>query len=80
MPGKVVVYGGKGGLGQVVVETFKSLGFWVLSVDIVEQPSADHNVLVSLEESWTGQENQVIEGVEAAIKVSYRQPGSQLTE
>ena len=80
MPGKVLVYGGKGGLGQVVVETFKSLGFWVLSVDIVEQPSADHNVLVSLEESWTGQETQVTEGVEAAIKVSYRQSSSQLTE
>ena len=51
MPGKVLVYGGKGGLGHVVVQTFKELGYWVLSVDIVEQPSADHNVVVSLEES-----------------------------
>ena len=67
MPGKVLVYGGKGGLGHVVVETFKELGYWVLSVDIVEQPSADHNVLVSLEESWTGQEVQVTEGVGAAL-------------
>ena len=65
MPGKVLVYGGKGGLGHVVVQTFKELGYWVLSVDIVEQPSADHNVLVSLDESWTGQEVQVTEGVGA---------------
>ena len=67
MPGKVLVYGRKGGLGHVVVQTFKELGYWVLSVDIVEQPSADHNVLVSLEESWTGQEVQVTEGVGAAL-------------
>ena len=67
MPGKVLVYGGKGGLGHVVVETFKELGYWVLSVDIVEQPSADHNVVVSLDESWTGQEVQVTEGVGAAL-------------
>ena len=70
MPGKVLVYGGKGGLGHVVVETFKKLGYWVLSVDIVEQTSADHNVLVSLEETWTGQESQVTEGVGAALNVS----------
>ena len=71
MPGKVVVYGGKGGLGHVVVENFKRLGYWVLSVDIVEQPSADHNVLVSLDASWTGQETQVTEGVGAALNVSH---------
>ena len=71
MPGKVVVYGGKGGLGQVVVETFKQQGYWVLSVDIVEQPSADENVLVSLAGSWVGQESQVTEGVGAALRVSY---------
>ena len=67
MGGKVIVYGGSGGLGVSVVDTFKAAGYWVLSVDIVEQPSADHNVVVSLDESWTGQEVQVTEGVGAAL-------------
>ena len=70
MPGKVVVYGGKGGLGHVVVETFKKAGYWVLSVDIVEQPSADVNVLVSLSAGWVEQESQVTQGVGAALNVS----------
>ena len=73
MPGKVVVYGGKGGLGQVVVETFKQLNYWVLSVDILEQPSADANVLVSLAASWVEQEREVTEGVGAALSVSFTQ-------
>ena len=71
MPGKVVVYGGKGGLGHVVVETFKAAGYWVLSVDIVEQPRADVNVLVSLSAGWVEQEGQVTEGVGAALSVSF---------
>ena len=70
MPGKVVVYGGKGGLGQEVVDTFKARGYWVLSVDILQQPSADENVLVSLAASWAEQEIQVTEGVGAALRVS----------
>ena len=70
MMSKVVVYGGKGGLGNVVVETFKKAGYWVLSIDIVEQPSADVNVLVSLSAGWVEQESQVTQGVGAALNVS----------
>ena len=47
MAGKVVVYGGRGGLGVVVVNHFKSSGYWVLSVDIGANDAADANVLVS---------------------------------
>jgi len=63
----VIVYGGRGGLGVAVVETFKTAGYWVVSVDIVENTAADVNVLVSLEATWTGQESQVCEGVGAAL-------------
>jgi len=67
MPGKVIVYGGKGGLGIVVVDTFKAAGYWVLSVDLAENPAADSNLLVSLSANWTEQEAQVCQGVEAAL-------------
>ena len=70
MPGKVIVYGGKGGLGIVVVDTFKAAGYWVLSVDLAENPAADSNLLVSLSANWTEQEAQVCQGVEAALGVS----------
>jgi len=67
MPGKVIVYGGKGGLGIVVVDTFKAAGYWVLSVDLAENPAADSNLLVSLNANWTEQEAQVCQGVDAAL-------------
>ena len=56
MPGKVVVYGGKGGLGVTVVDTFRAAGYKVISVDIVENSAADFNVLVSLDNNWVEQE------------------------
>jgi len=67
MPGKVIVYGGRGGLGVVVVSTFRQAGYEVLSVDIVANTEAEHNVLVSLDTTWPGQEEQVCRGVEAAL-------------
>jgi hypothetical protein len=32
---KVLIYGGKGGLGTVLVSHFKSKGWWVCSIDMV---------------------------------------------
>merc|ERR1711892_672712 len=52
MSGKVIVYGGRGGLGGVVVDHFKASGHWVLSVDIGANEAADANVLVSLSAGW----------------------------
>ena len=69
MPAKVVVYGGKGGLGVAVVDTFKAAGYKVISVDIVENTAADSNVLVSLDNNWVEQEAQVCQGVGAALGV-----------
>lgn len=67
MTKRVVVYGGKGGLGTVIVQHFKSLGHWVCSIDIAANAEADHNVLVDLKADWVGQEGGVVAGVEAAI-------------
>ena len=68
MPGKVIVYGGRGGLGVVVVNHFKASGHWVLSVDIGPNEAADANVLVSLSAGWVDQEQGVCQGVEAALE------------
>lgn len=43
---RVAVYGGKGALGSTLVNHFKSKSWWVCSVDLVENPEADANVVV----------------------------------
>jgi len=43
---RVVVYGGKGALGSTLVNHFKSKSWWVCSIDLVENPEADANVVV----------------------------------
>jgi len=68
MTDKVIVYGGKGGLGVVIVDAFKAAGFWVLSVDIAANDAADANVLVSLKDGWVDQEAAVIHGVDNAVR------------
>jgi len=70
MPGKVVVYGGCGGLGIVVVDHYKTAGYWVLSVDIQANDAADANALVSLSDGWVEQEQGVCQQVEAALQGS----------
>ena len=56
--GRVLVYGGRGGLGSVVVSTFKANSWWVLSVDTRPNDEADENVVVDIspDAQWTGQE------------------------
>ena len=56
--GRVLVYGGRGGLGSVVVSSFKAADWWVLSIDSKANDQADENVLVDInpEASWLGQE------------------------
>ncbi len=49
---KALVYGGKGGLGTVLVSHFRSRGWWVCSVDIRANEEADENVLVDLKDDW----------------------------
>lgn len=52
---KVLIYGGKGGLGTVLVSHFKSNGWTVISVDLVANEVADANVLVNPTDDWTKQ-------------------------
>ncbi len=54
---KALVYGGKGGLGTVLVSHFRSRGWWVCSVDIRANEEADENVLVDLKDDWFEQTN-----------------------
>lgn len=60
---KVLIYGGKGGLGTVLVSHFKSKGWWVCSIDMGENSNADANVLVNPSDGWLEQESYVKDGV-----------------
>merc|ERR1711936_300213 len=70
MSGKVVVYGGCGGLGIAVVNHYKAAGYWVVSVDIRANAAADANALVSLADGWVQQEQGVCQQVQAALQGS----------
>jgi len=56
--GKVLVYGGRGALGSVIVSHFKSLNYWVGSIDLVQNESADFNLLLT-EKTLQGQEKEI---------------------
>ncbi|EDV22716.1 uncharacterized protein TRIADDRAFT_28401, partial [Trichoplax adhaerens] len=57
---KVLVYGGKGALGSALVTFFRSKQWWVASADIFENPDANANVLLSVNDSWVEQEQKVL--------------------
>jgi len=61
--GKILVYGGCGGLGREIINYLKSSGYWVLSVDIGENQTADATVQVSLSDGWVEQEKNVLSKV-----------------
>ena len=52
---RVLIYGGKGGLGTVLVSHFKSNGWTVISVDLAANDVADANVLVNPNDDWAKQ-------------------------
>ena len=57
---KVLIYGGRGGLGNVLVSHFKSHGWWVLSVDLAANDAADANVTVDPNADWVKQVHLVL--------------------
>lgn len=59
MSQRVLIYGGRGGLGTVLVSHFKSKGWWVCSVDLAANEEANENVLVNPNDDWCTQENAV---------------------
>ena len=65
---RVIIYGGRGGLGNVIVQHFKSKNWWVCSVDINPNDAADVNVLVNPNLSWVEQEEAVCKSVAEQLK------------
>jgi len=60
MSGKrVIVYGGKGALGAVCVDSFKAKDYWVCSIDLNPNEAADVNVIVTELNDWVKQDDQV---------------------
>ena len=65
MSGRVLIYGGRGGLGSVLVSHFKQKGWWICSVDILQaNEEADANVVVDPTSDWLSQEEHVVTQVE----------------
>ncbi|XP_057305682.1 dihydropteridine reductase-like isoform X2 [Hydractinia symbiolongicarpus] len=56
---RVLIYGGKGALGAVCVQSFKAKNFWVCSIDLSPNESADANIIVTELNDWEKQDEQV---------------------
>ena len=56
---RAIIYGGRGGLGCVIVKHFKQKGWWVCSIDINANDEADTNILVNPNDTWLEQEKHV---------------------
>lgn len=67
---RAIIYGGKGGLGSVIVSHFKTSGWWICSVDINANDEADVNVLVNPNDSWVDQEAAVCSSVAEKLSES----------
>lgn len=66
--GRVFVYGGKGALGSVCISQFKSKNWWVGSIDMKENESADVSIIVEAEHNWKEQEIHILEQVKDILK------------
>ncbi|XP_066158993.1 dihydropteridine reductase [Euwallacea fornicatus] len=65
--GRVLVYGGRGALGSKCITQLKAANFWVVSVDLTENPEADVNVAVNTTESPVEQEFSISKAVGDAL-------------
>ncbi|CAH2235361.1 dihydropteridine reductase [Pararge aegeria] len=66
--GRIVVYGGRGALGAACVNHFKKANYWVASVDLNPNDSADVNITVPKDASWVQQEEYVVNELGAALQ------------
>jgi len=57
---RVLVYGGCGALGNACVSKFKSLNWWVGSIDRSANDTADANIIVPSESGWVEQETAIL--------------------
>ncbi|XP_008560994.1 dihydropteridine reductase [Microplitis demolitor] len=66
--GRVFIYGGKGALGSVCVNKFKSNNWWVGNIDMKENELADVNIIVNGSNSWQEQETNILKQVKEILK------------
>ncbi|XP_034037958.1 quinoid dihydropteridine reductase a [Thalassophryne amazonica] len=57
---RVIVYGGRGALGSVCVQHFKSKGWWVANIDMTANEEANENVIVKATNCLNEQAEQVM--------------------
>ncbi|KOB78605.1 Dihydropteridine reductase [Operophtera brumata] len=66
--GRIVVYGGRGALGAACVNHFKSANWWVASIDLNTNDTADFNITVPKDASWVEQEQHVVNELASALQ------------
>ncbi|CAO3615973.1 unnamed protein product [Cunninghamella blakesleeana] len=63
----LAVYGGAGGLGRSLVTYFKSKGYRVINIDLVENKEADSNTITNVNHTLEEQGNQVKQSLESLL-------------
>lgn len=66
--GRVIVYGGKGALGSTCVSLFKSKNWWVGSIDMKSNETADANIVVDSQRNWLEQESDILSQIKDILK------------
>ncbi|CAG0886524.1 unnamed protein product [Darwinula stevensoni] len=64
---RVLVYGGRGALGNACISHFKNSNWWVGNIDVSKSDQADANITVNPEESWVQQEASVVEALQQVL-------------
>jgi len=63
----VLVYGGRGALGNAIVEHFKDKNCTVVSVDLAANDHADDNIALDLKQDWVAQEAAVLSKIDGTF-------------
>eukprot|EP00037_Helgoeca_nana_P023929 m.250195 g.250195 ORF g.250195 m.250195 type:complete len:238 (+) comp26490_c0_seq49:41-754(+) len=63
----VLIYGGRGALGNACVTHFTSKGYRVISVDFVANEEASCNVVLSAALAWSDQSRKVLDAVDTFL-------------
>ncbi|KAF7393168.1 dihydropteridine reductase [Vespula maculifrons] len=66
--GRVIIYGGKGALGSACVSQFKSKNWWVGSIDMKPNETADANIVVNANRNWQEQESDILSEIKNILK------------
>jgi len=65
--GRILIYGGRGALGSNLVQHFKSKNYWVGSIDLVENPEANANIVLNAANDLVGQESELLNKVQSVL-------------